>query len=65
METTKLTKTEYYQQWKKNNPEKLKQSKKTWYENHKNTDEYKQKRREYQREYYHLKKTIELSKIDN
>jgi len=65
MEIEKLTKAEYYKQWKLKNPEKLKQSKKNWYENNKNTDDYKQKRREYQREYYHLNKTIETLKIDN
>jgi hypothetical protein len=65
MENTKLSKSEYYQQWKINNPDKLKQSKKNWYEKNKNTEEYKQKRREYQRDYYHLKKVITQSKTDN
>lgn len=62
--STKFNKTEYYKQWKEENPEKLKNARKTWYENHKNSEEYKAKRRDYQREYYKKnKKSLDLSQM--
>lgn len=53
---------EYYKNWLMNNPEKIKTARKVWYESNKDNQEYKQKRKEYNKQYYLKKKT---AKTDN
>ena len=52
----KLTKTEYCKIWRKQNPDKLKQSRDNWYNNNKNDPIFKEKKKQYQKEYYNRKK---------
>lgn len=56
---------QYYEKWKENNYDKIVNARKTWYDNNKNTDEYKERARNYQRAYYNKKKLEKQEKIKN
>ena len=48
--------------WRENNKEKMRESRKKWYEANKNTDEYKEKTKTYNKKYYQDKKLIKETK---
>jgi len=50
--------------WRENNKEKMRESRKKWYEAHKNTDEYKEKTKTYNKKYYQDKKLIKETTLD-
>ena len=50
--------SDYYKQWRENNADKLKQARDNWYNSHKDTEEYKQKRKEYNQNYYQQRKVL-------
>jgi hypothetical protein len=56
-ECKNMSKNEYYRNWLMNNQERIKQVRKNWYESHKDTEDYKQKRKDYNKQYYLKKKT--------
>lgn len=56
-ECKNMSKNEYYRNWLMNNQDRAKQARKNWYESHKDTEDYKQKRKDYNKQYYLKKKT--------
>ena len=58
MEKEKKTKDihEYLKNWRLNNPDKIKASRNKWYTKNKDNDEFKQRKKEYNKNYYKLKK---------
>jgi hypothetical protein len=55
-QVNKISKQDYYKQWKLENPDKLKQSRNNWYNANKDNDDFKNKKKEYQKQYYAKKK---------
>jgi hypothetical protein len=55
-QVNKISKQDYYKQWKLENPDKLKQSRNNWYNANKDNDDFKIKKKEYQKQYYAKKK---------
>jgi hypothetical protein len=55
-QVNKISKQDYYKQWKAENPDKLKQSRNNWYNANKDNDDFKNKKKEYQKQYYAKKK---------
>ena len=52
------TKSEYFKKWLMNNPDKMKKCRDNWYNANKDDEEFKMKKKEYNREYYKNKKKI-------
>lgn len=46
----------YYKKWLEANQDRMKETRRKWYQIHKDNEEYKQKRKEYNKLYYQQKK---------